>query len=99
MKLGANVWVYQPGFHHSKIMMVDGRFCTIGSSNLNSRSLRFDYEDNAIILSRKTTAELDSMFNADKQRSFRLTPQKWNEFRTPWKKFVGWFGHLLAPFL
>ena len=96
MKLGANVWVYQPGFHHSKIMMVDGRFCTIGSSNLNSRSLRFDYEDNAIILSRKTTAELDSMFNADKGKSVMMTPRWWKEERSSWKKFVGWFAHLLA---
>ena len=99
MKKGANVWLYEPGFHHSKIMMVDGRFCTVGSTNLDARSMRFDYEVNAVILDRNVTQQLDSMFNADKQRSFRLTPQKWNEFRTPWKKFVGWFGHLLAPFL
>ena len=43
--------------------------------------------------------ELDDMFNQDKQNCFRLTQESWNEFRTPWKKFVGWFAHLLAPFL
>ena len=77
-------------------MMVDGRFCTIGSTNLNSRSLRFDYEDNAIILSRQTTAQLDSMFNADKQKSVMMTPRWWKEERSSWKKFVGWFAHLLS---
>jgi cardiolipin synthase len=96
MKQGAGVWIYLPGFHHSKIMMVDGRFCTIGSTNLNSRSLRFDYEDNAIILSRQTTAQLDSMFNADKQKSVMMTPRWWKEERSSWKKFVGWFAHLLS---
>ena len=50
MKHGAKVWMYEPGFHHTKIIMVDGRFCTVGSANLNSRSLRFDYEENAVIL-------------------------------------------------
>ena len=99
MKHGARVWFYEPGFHHSKIMTVDGRFCTVGSANLDARSLRFDYEDNAVIMDRETTAHLDSMFCADKQRSFRLTEQKWNEFRTPWQKFRGWFGHLLRPLL
>ena len=84
MKQGAGVWIYLPGFHHSKIMMVDGRFCTIGSANLNSRSLRFDYEDNAIILSRQTTAQLDSMFNADKQKSVMMTPRWWKEERSSW---------------
>ena len=96
MKRGATVWVYQPGFHHSKIMMVDGRFCTIGSANLNSRSLRFDFEDNAIILNRETTAELDTMFLRDTQKSEQMTPAWWKQKRTSWQKFRGWFAHLLA---
>ena len=96
MKRGANIWIYQPGFHHSKIMMVDGRFCTIGSANLNSRSLRYDYEDNAIILSRETTDELDRMFNRDKKKSVLMTPQWWKKERSSWAKFRGWFGHFLA---
>lgn len=99
MKRGAKVWLYLPGFHHSKIMMVDGRFCTVGSTNLDARSLRFDYEENAIILDRPTTAQLDQMFIRDKAQSTRLTPETWNKFRTRWQKFRGWFAHLLQPFL
>lgn len=96
MKKGAHVWVYQPGFHHSKIMMVDGRYCTIGSANLNSRSLRYDYEDNAIIVSPETTAELDAMFYRDTKNSELMTPEWWREKRTGWQKFRGWFAHLLS---
>lgn len=96
MKRGAQVWIYQPGFHHSKIMMVDGRFCTIGSSNLNSRSLRFDYEDNAIILNKDITAELDAMFNHDKENSVLMTQNWWKKERTAWQRFRAWFAHLLA---
>ncbi|MCR5678861.1 MAG: cardiolipin synthase [Prevotella sp.] len=99
MKRGAHVWLYQPGFHHSKIMMVDGRFCTVGSTNLDSRSLRFDYEENAIIIDPETTHELDQMFDRDKQESVYLTPETWRAFRTPWQRFRGWFAHLLQPFL
>ena len=99
MKHGATVWMYKPGFHHTKIIMVDGRFCTVGSANLNARSLRFDYEENAVIIDKPTTHELETMFENDKADSFLLTPQSWNEFRTPWKKFVGWFAHLLSPWL
>lgn len=99
MKKGADIWVYQPGFHHTKIIMVDGKFCTVGSANLNARSLRWDYEENAVILDRHTTAELERMFDADKKRSVYLTEEVWDEMRSPWKKFVGWFAHLLAPFL
>ena len=99
MKHGAKVWMYEPGFHHTKIIMVDGRFCTVGSANLNSRSLRFDYEENAVILDPHTTRELNDMFERDKADSFLLTPSSWNKFRTPWQKFVGWFAHLLTPVL
>lgn len=99
MKHGVDVYIYEPGFHHTKIIMVDGRFCTVGSANLNSRSLRFDYEENAVIIDRCTTAQLSKMFDRDKTKSFLLTPNKWKKFRTPWQKFVGWFAHLLAPVL
>ena len=99
MKHGAHVWFYEPGFHHSKIMMVDGRFCTVGSANLDARSNRFDYEENAVILDREVTRQLDDMFDRDKQKSFYLTPETWNEYRTTWQKFRGWFASLLRPWL
>ena len=99
MKRGCNIWMYVPGFHHTKVIMVDGLFCTVGSANLNSRSLNFDYEANAVIVNKEVTQELCNLFNAEKKESFLLTPKKWNEMRTPWKKFVGWFAHLLAPVL
>ena len=99
MKKGADVWLYQPGFHHSKVIMVDGRYCTIGSANLNARSLSWDYEENAVIIDKPTTQELDNMFDNDKKQSIYLTPEYWKEFRNPWQKFVGWFAHLLTPFL
>ena len=99
MKRGCNIWMYIPGFHHTKVIMVDGLFCTVGSANLNSRSLNFDYEANAVIVNKEVTQGLCNLFNAEKKESFLLTPKKWNDMRTPWKKFVGWFAHLLAPVL
>ncbi|MBQ8715581.1 MAG: cardiolipin synthase [Prevotella sp.] len=99
MKRGAIIWMYEPGFHHSKIMMVDGRYCTVGSTNLDARSLKCDFEQNAVIIDKETTKELDDMFDRDTKKSFLLTEESWNKFRTPWQKFRGWFAHLLAPFL
>ena len=99
MKHGIDVWLYQPGFHHSKIIMVDGKYCTVGSANLNARSLSWDYEENAVIMDPETTHELEQMFERDKLKSVYLTPEEWDRFRTPWQKFRGWFAHLLSPFL
>ncbi|MBQ7421828.1 MAG: cardiolipin synthase, partial [Prevotella sp.] len=96
MKQGVDVWMYEPGFHHTKIIMVDNRFCTVGSANLNARSLRFDYEENAVIIDSCTTKQLSNLFDREKAESFKLTEKKWNEWRTPWKKFVGWFANLIS---
>jgi cardiolipin synthase len=98
MKKGAKIYLFRGGFHHSKIMMVDGRFCTVGTANLNSRSLRYDYETNAFIFDDHTTALLNRMFERDKLNSTRLTPEVWKQ-RPAWKKFVGWIGNLMTPFL
>lgn len=99
MKHGVEVWIYEEGFHHTKTIMVDGRFCTVGSANLNSRSLNFDYEENAVIIDSCVTRQLNDLFENDKAHSFILTKESWNKWRTPWQKFVGWFAHLLTPFL
>lgn len=98
MKRGATVYMYNGGFHHSKIMMVDDLFCTVGTANLNSRSLRYDYETNAFIFNKQITGELNEIFRADIEQCTQLTPEFWKK-RSPWKKFVGWFANLFTPFL
>ncbi|MDL2213484.1 cardiolipin synthase [Bacteroides sp. OttesenSCG-928-D19] len=98
MKKGAEVYLYNEGFHHSKIMMIDSLFCTVGSANLDSRSLRYDYETNAFIFDKETTHELMNLFEADKQNSTIMTKEYWKK-RSTWKKFVGWFAHLFTPIL
>lgn len=98
MKRGADIYLYDGGFHHSKIMMVDSTFCTVGTANLNSRSLRYDYETNAFIFDPTITAELDEQFNEDIKHCTQMTPAYWKK-RKPFKKFVGWFANLFTPFL
>lgn len=80
MKRGAEVFYYQGGFHHSKFMMIDSLFCTVGTTNLDARSLKFDYEVNSFIFSQKTTAELQEVFRIDvEQHCYLLTPETWKQ--------------------
>ena len=71
----------------------------IGSANLNARSLSWDYEENAVILDKCTTQQLDNLFDSEKKDCFYLTEKTWKAWRTPWQRARGWFSHLLAPFL
>lgn len=98
MKKGARIYMYNGGFHHSKTIMVDDIYCTVGSANLNSRSLRYDYEVNAFIFDKEITNELTDLFQEDKGHCTELTPEVWKK-RSGWKKFVGWFAHLFTPVL
>lgn len=98
MKRGAEVYLFNEGFHHSKIMTIDGTHCTVGSANLNSRSLRYDYEVNTFIFDRKTTLQVDSVFQAACKGSTYLTPQVWKHYSV-WKHIGCWLANLLTPFL
>ena len=99
MQRGADIYYYEDGFHHTKIMMVDSLFCTVGSANLNSRSLRYDYEVNAFIMDPATTHALQTIFEADKRHSTLLTPQNWKERRSFGRRFMGWFYRMLVPLI
>ena len=99
MERGADIYYYEDGFHHTKIMMVDSLFCTVGSANLNSRSLRYDYEVNAFIMDPATTHALQTIFEADKRHSTLLTPQNWKERRSFGRRFMGWFYRMLVPLI
>ena len=98
-KEGARVYYYCGGFHHSKVMMIDSTFCYAGSANLDSRSLRCDYEVNALILDSATTHELQRIFNRDKtSKCIPLTDDYWYS-RPRWQRFIGWVYHFLTPFV
>lgn len=99
MKAGVKVYFFEGGFHHSKIMMVDSLYSFVGSANLNSRSLSFDYECNLLIADRPTTGQLIDIFTHDRDtRCFLLTPEVWKSWGR-WKKFKGWLFHFLTPFV
>lgn len=99
MKVGVKIYFFQGGFHHSKIMMVDNIYSFLGSANLNSRSLSFDYECNLLVADANTTHELQEIFIHDRDhRCFQLTPEIWKHWGRG-KKISGWFLHFLMPFV
>jgi cardiolipin synthase len=96
MERGAEVYMYTGGFNHSKVMCVDGTFCTIGSANMNSRSLIYDYETNLFVFGKEDTDELYHYIDLDKQKSFKLTKEIYKE-RSCWRRFCGWLVTLITP--
>lgn len=89
MKRGCEVYYYEEGFHHSKFMIVDDEFCTIGSANLDARSMLFDYEVNSFIFSPTTTQQLQQIFERDKQKCTLLTKDGWKKRFNIWHRMIG----------
>lgn len=100
MKAGVRIFVFEGGFHHSKIMMVDNSFAYVGSANLNSRSLVYDYECNLLVADECATEELISIFENDRSRHcWELTPETWKSKFSSGRRFGAWFWQFLTPFV
>lgn len=69
---------------HSKIMIVDGTFITLGSANLNYRSMRVDREMNMNIegSSEKNTEFIQQIFNSLICEHLGITPERYDHQRT-----------------
>lgn len=99
MKNGAEVYVYEPGFHHSKVMTIDDTVSYVGSVNLDHRSLYADFECNLMVIDPSLTASLQGIFNADKARSFRLTPETRKTRFTRGRRIRGRLATIFRPLL
>ncbi|MFW6207345.1 MAG: cardiolipin synthase [Spirochaetota bacterium] len=65
LKAGVHIYLYEQGFLHAKVLIVDTMISTVGSCNMDIRSFHLDYEVNAFFYDTKITADLIAQFNAD----------------------------------
>lgn len=69
LKAGIKIYEYQPSMVHVKLMVVDGAFVSVGSGNLDLRSIRLNDEANMNVLNRSFASQQTRLFEADKRRS------------------------------
>ena len=65
LKAGFEIYEYQAGLFHAKVMSVDGIWATIGSTNLDSRSFALNQELNAVVYHGSVVAQLEDVFAED----------------------------------
>jgi cardiolipin synthase len=88
LKSGIRIWEYQPGRYHCKYLIVDDCWCSVGSTNLDHRSLRLNEEANLNIRDTKFAAEHLQIFEQDKSHSKLVTLENWQN-RPAWEKTIG----------
>lgn len=65
MKFGARIFLHQNGFDHAKTLICDDAFLSVGSANMDDRSLRLNFETNVMIYSKELRNEMYEVFMHD----------------------------------
>jgi cardiolipin synthase len=69
---GVKVYQYTGGMLHSKLVLVDDDWASVGTANLDNRSLYLNFEVNCLLYSRQAVAELEAAYLRDLSRAIRL---------------------------
>ena len=95
---GIKVYFFQKGFCHSKLIIIDGTFCSVGSANMDYRSFEDNFEVAAIMYDPRVAAELTEYFMQDIENSVLITDEMW-ESRSNLHAMYESLSRLFSPLL
>jgi cardiolipin synthase len=95
---GVKVYLYKEGFIHAKVWLADGKWASVGTANLDNRSLALNFEVNCLIYTPSTVEELERQFERDLENSVQLEPKKFGR-RPRLGKMLENVCRLLSPIL
>jgi cardiolipin synthase len=79
---------------HAKVLVVDGLWAVIGTTNMDNRSFEHNDEVNVAMLDRNVAARLLEDYRRDIENCDAITLDRWRA-RPRWEKFVGPFVWIL----
>jgi cardiolipin synthase len=94
LRNGAKIFEYRPSMIHAKILVVDGMWSVVGSTNFDHRSFGINDEVNLAALDETLAARIGEDFQRDLTASHRVTLDEWNR-RSPVERFNEWVGWIL----
>ncbi|WCK53979.1 cardiolipin synthase [Aneurinibacillus sp. Ricciae_BoGa-3] len=98
LEAGVRFFMYQPGFIHAKILLVDGTVASIGTANMDIRSFQHNFEVNAILYNTLSVYKLEEDFLLDLRDSKELTLEDFHS--RPWyHRLFESVARLLSPLL
>jgi cardiolipin synthase len=98
LESGIKVYFYHKGFLHSKMMVSDDLFSTVGSTNVDFRSFEHNFEINAFIYDKDTALKMRDIFVADQRDSTQLYLSAWKK-RSKVQRAAESIARLLSPLL
>jgi cardiolipin synthase A/B len=95
LEAGGEIYQYQPTMYHCKVLIVDGLWTSVGSTNFDTRSFRLNDEANLNVYDADLAQRQIDDFNADLKQARRVTLEEWRA--RPWRqKAWDWFAGLFG---
>jgi cardiolipin synthase len=92
LECGARIFEYQPAMIHAKVLLIDGIWGVVGSTNFDNRSFGLNDEVNLAVRGEKFVQRLESDFARDLANSELITLERWRRRplfeRAP--ELIGW---------
>jgi len=95
---GVRMFEWEGRVLHAKTAVVDGRWATVGSSNLDAQSLRYNLEINAILRDAGFAAAMERMFEEDLVFCREVVTEGWGR-RSVWVRAASWGAYLFRSWL
>ncbi|HEX2330915.1 MAG TPA: phospholipase D-like domain-containing protein [Candidatus Angelobacter sp.] len=94
LRAGAHIYEYQPGMIHAKVLLVDGQWSVMGSTNFDNRSFGLNDEVNLAARDPELAGRLEQDFTADLAQSQEITLKEWSR-RPLWERLNETLGRVL----
>ena len=95
---GVKMLAYTPGVLHEKVTVMDRKLCSVGSANLDERSLRLNFELTMLMEGEEMNASVAAMLEDDMTRCEALSADAWDNSRMP-VRVAARLCRLLSPVL
>lgn len=95
---GVQIYEYTPGFVHAKVFVSDHARATVGSVNMDYRSLYLHFECGLYIWKNSVIEDIDADFDNTLAKCQQITVQNQKEYSL-WKKIMGRALRLIAPLM
>ncbi|MFN8209484.1 MAG: cardiolipin synthase [Bacteroidales bacterium] len=81
LEAGIKVYLFNDGFNHSKYIVIDDVFSSVGSANVDMRSFELNFEITALIYNESFALRLNEVFQNDLDRSSMVNTADWGNRR------------------
>lgn len=78
LEAGVTMWLFQDAMVHAKTMVVDGRWCTVGTANIDRMSLLGNFEVNLEFFDDDLADRMLQIFATDQSNARQLTVEEWS---------------------